>query len=136
MFLTLPISEVHDTTMVLGTVVDSLTREVMLMGLLGLFGSTPFLVGGRYPCSKHKINTSITKLHMTDTRGGTLDQVHAQWWWTVQHSLAGCRAFRSPSHTGWEGNGPPGDSSFLINKIWERMTQHLVIKCFSVCDDM
>lgn len=47
---TLPISEVHDTTIVLGTVVDSRTREVMLMGRLGLFGSTPFLVGGRYPC--------------------------------------------------------------------------------------
>lgn len=48
-FLTLPISAVHDTTIVLGTVVDNLTREVMLMGRLGLFGSTPFLVGGRYP---------------------------------------------------------------------------------------
>lgn len=48
-FITLPISDVHDTTMVLGTVVDNLTREVMLMGLLGRFGSTPFLVGGRYP---------------------------------------------------------------------------------------
>lgn len=45
--LTLPISEVHDTTMVLGTVVDSLTSEVMLMGRLGRLGSTPFLVGGR-----------------------------------------------------------------------------------------
>lgn len=44
---TLPISEVHDTTMVLGTVVDSLTSEVMLMGRLGRLGSTPFLVGGR-----------------------------------------------------------------------------------------
>lgn len=48
--LTLPISEVHDTTMVLGTVVDSRMREVILMGRLGLFGSTPFFVGGRYPC--------------------------------------------------------------------------------------
>lgn len=47
--LTRPISEVHDTTIVLGTVVESRTREVMLMGRLGLFGSTPFLVGGRYP---------------------------------------------------------------------------------------
>lgn len=55
--LTLPISEVHDTTMALGTVVDSRTREVMLMGRLGLFGSTPFLVGGRYPCSRNKPNT-------------------------------------------------------------------------------
>lgn len=45
--LTLPISDVQDTTIVLGTVVDKRTREVMLMGLLGLFGSTPFLVGGR-----------------------------------------------------------------------------------------
>lgn len=45
--LTLPISAVHDTTMVLGTVVDNLTSEVMLMGLLGRLGSTPFLVGGR-----------------------------------------------------------------------------------------
>ena len=48
-FRTLPISEVHDTTIVLGTVVDNLTRDVMLIGRLGLFGSTPFLVGGRYP---------------------------------------------------------------------------------------
>lgn len=52
-FLTLPISEVHDTTIVLGTVVESRTREVMLMGRLGLFGSTPFLVGGRYPCRQN-----------------------------------------------------------------------------------
>ena len=59
--LTRPISEVHETTMVLGTVVDSLTREVMFMGLLGLFGSTPFLVGGRYPCSKQRINTLISQ---------------------------------------------------------------------------
>lgn len=51
-FRTLPISEVHDTTIVLGMVVDSRMREVMLMGRLGLFGSTPFLVGGRYPCRK------------------------------------------------------------------------------------
>lgn len=50
--LTLPISEVHDTTIVLGTVVDSRIREVILMGRLGLFGSTPFLVGGRYPCGR------------------------------------------------------------------------------------
>lgn len=50
---TLPISEVHDTTIVLGTVVDSRTRDVMLMGRLGLFGSTPFLVGGRYPYKEH-----------------------------------------------------------------------------------
>lgn len=48
--LTLPISDVQETTIVLGTVVDSRTRDVMLMGRLGLFGSTPFLVGGRYPC--------------------------------------------------------------------------------------
>lgn len=46
-FLTLPISEVHDTTIVFGTVVDSLTSDVMLMGRLGRLGSTPFLVGGR-----------------------------------------------------------------------------------------
>jgi hypothetical protein len=46
-YLTLPTSEVQDTTMVLGTVVDSLTTEVMLMGRLGRFGSTPFFVGGR-----------------------------------------------------------------------------------------
>lgn len=52
--LTLPISEVHDTTIVLGTVVDSRTSDVMLMGRLGLFGSTPFLVGGRYPCRKSR----------------------------------------------------------------------------------
>lgn len=44
---TLPISAVHDTTMVLGTVVDNLTSEVMLIGRLGRLGSTPFLVGGR-----------------------------------------------------------------------------------------
>lgn len=47
--LTLPISEVQETTIVLGTVVDSRTRDVILMGRLGLFGSTPFFVGGRYP---------------------------------------------------------------------------------------
>lgn len=52
--LTLPISEVHETTMVLGTVVDSRMREVIFMGRLGLFGSTPFFVGGRYPCSQNK----------------------------------------------------------------------------------
>lgn len=45
--LTLPISAVHETTIVFGTVVDNLTSEVMLIGLLGRFGSTPFLVGGR-----------------------------------------------------------------------------------------
>lgn len=45
--LTLPISAVQDTTMVLGTVVDKRTSEVMLIGRLGRFGSTPFLVGGR-----------------------------------------------------------------------------------------
>lgn len=45
--LTLPISAVHETTIVFGTVVDSRTSEVMLIGLLGRFGSTPFLVGGR-----------------------------------------------------------------------------------------
>lgn len=54
--LTLPISEVHDTTMVLGTVVDSRMREVIFMGRLGLFGSTPFFVGGRYPCSQNQTN--------------------------------------------------------------------------------
>ena len=48
-----------------------------------------------------------------------------------KHSPAGCRAFRSPSHKGWEGNGPPGDSSSLINKNWEGRRQYLVIKCFS-----
>lgn len=53
-FRTLPISEVHDTTIVLGMVVDSRMREVMLMGRLGLFGSTPFLVGGRYPCGHNQ----------------------------------------------------------------------------------
>ena len=45
--LTLPISAVQETTMVFGTVVDNRTREVILIGLLGGFGSTPFLVGGR-----------------------------------------------------------------------------------------
>lgn len=45
--LTLPISAVHETTIVFGTVVDNLTSEVMLIGRLGRFGSTPFLVGGR-----------------------------------------------------------------------------------------
>ena len=49
--LTRPISEVQDATMVLGTVVDNRTREVMLIGRLGRFGSTPFLVGGRKPCA-------------------------------------------------------------------------------------
>lgn len=59
--LTLPISEVHDTTMVLGTVVDSRMREVIFIGRLGLFGSTPFFVGGRYPCSQ-KTNKYVTLL--------------------------------------------------------------------------
>lgn len=45
--LTLPISADHETTIVFGTVVDNLTSEVMLIGRLGRFGSTPFLVGGR-----------------------------------------------------------------------------------------
>lgn len=52
--LTRPISEVQETTIVLGTVVDSRTRDVILMGRLGLFGSTPFLVGGRYPYRQQK----------------------------------------------------------------------------------
>lgn len=63
--LTLPISEVHDTTMVLGTVVDSRIREVIFMGRLGLFGSTPFFVGGRYPCSQNK-KTNKTKPKICD----------------------------------------------------------------------
>ncbi len=67
-FITLPISDVHDTTMVLGTVVDNLTREVMLMGLLGRFGSTPFLVGGRYPWGHTQkvieLSTKNNKLHI------------------------------------------------------------------------
>lgn len=45
--LTLPISAVQETTMVFGTVVDNRTSEVILIGRLGRFGSTPFFVGGR-----------------------------------------------------------------------------------------
>ena len=70
MVLTRPISEVQDTTMVLGTVVDNLTREVMLIGRLGRFGSTPFLVGGRNPyTAKTTKMVSDQVTHITSLNG-------------------------------------------------------------------
>lgn len=67
-FPTLPISAVHDTTIVLGMVVDSRMREVMLMGRLGLFGSTPFLVGGRYPCRHSQEHITCDSIRGTEKR--------------------------------------------------------------------
>lgn len=67
---TLPISEVHDTTIVLGMVVDSRMREVMLMGRLGLFGSTPFLVGGRYPCRSNQEHVTCDSGQRVQHAGG------------------------------------------------------------------
>lgn len=54
-------------------------REVMLMGRLGLFGSTPFLVGGRYPCrqSGEHITHDPERLaaQLVEKRGGEQQQV-------------------------------------------------------------
>lgn len=81
-FRTLPISEVHDTTIVLGMVVDSRMSEVMLMGRLGLFGSTPFLVGGRYPCGHNQERITYDSGQPVQQAGGKKGRGYQQHVWT------------------------------------------------------
>lgn len=44
--------------------------EVMLMGRLGLFGSTPFLVGGRYPCGHNQEHITYDSGQQVRDAGG------------------------------------------------------------------